>query len=108
MAALSVASFGGCAGGAGSKPAANRLTASPSTPTAKLFDGRGKVTKINLDLVSVELEHEEIKGLMPGMIMEFYVREKKELEPLKVGDTVEFILEDDRGQEKILAIRKLP
>ncbi len=65
------------------------------------------VTKINLELGSVELDHEEIKGLMPPMIMEFYVAEKKEIEVLKVGDKVEFVIESNRGQEKIISIKKI-
>ncbi|CAN5857551.1 hypothetical protein BH20ACI4_BH20ACI4_32470 [soil metagenome] len=35
----------------------------------KRFDGTGVVTKLNLELGSVELDHEEIKGSMPAMIM---------------------------------------
>ena len=73
----------------------------------KRFDGKGVVTKINLELGSVELDHEEIKGSMPAMIMEFYVTDKRELEPLKVGDRVEFVLEEDRGQEKLTSIKKI-
>lgn len=71
----------------------------------KRFDGKGVVTKINLELGSVELDHEEIEGSMPAMIMEFYVTDKRQLEPLKVGDKVEFVLEEDRGQEKLTSIK---
>jgi Cu/Ag efflux protein CusF len=85
-------------------------TASPVvTPTPSKngnYTGKGVVTKINLELVSVELDHEEIKGLMPKMIMEFYVKEKAELEKLKVGDKVEFVVEYRDGQEKIISIKK--
>ncbi len=70
------------------------------------YNGKGKVTKINLELVSVELDHEEIKDVMPRMIMEFYVSEKSELEKLKVGDEVDFVLEYKDGQEKIINIKK--
>jgi Cu/Ag efflux protein CusF len=80
--------------------------ASPSVPKNKNYDGKGVVTKINLELVSVELDHEEIKGLMPKMTMEFYVKEKAELEKLKVGDKVEFVVEYRDGQEKIISIKK--
>ena len=45
-----------------------------SSPKNGNYNGKGVVTKINLDLVSVELDHEEIKGLMPKMTMEFYVK----------------------------------
>ncbi len=78
----------------------------PGKTTIKTYDCKGVVTKINLEIVSVELDHEEIKGLMPKMTMEFYVKEKSELEQLKVGDTVDFVLEDDAGAERIIKIRK--
>jgi len=85
------------------KPA---IAATPDNSGVRTFNGRGVVTKINLESVSVELNHEEIKGLMPAMIMEFYAKEKGELEVLKVGDKVDFLLEDNAGQEKIVKITK--
>ncbi len=78
----------------------------PDKTKIRTFDGKGVVTKINLELVSVELDHEEIKGLMPKMTMEFYVKEKSELEKLKVGDAVDFVLEDNAGAEQIISIKK--
>jgi Cu/Ag efflux protein CusF len=81
-------------------------TVSSDKTKIKTFEGKGVVTKINLELVSVELDHEEIKGLMPKMTMEFYVREKSELEKLKVGDAVDFVLEDNAGAEQITSIKK--
>lgn len=76
------------------------------TPKNGTYNGKGKVTKINLELVSVELDHEEIKDLMPRMIMEFFVMEKGELGKLKIGDQVDFVLEYKDGQEKITRIEK--
>jgi Cu/Ag efflux protein CusF len=84
-----------------------KVSATPDRAKIKTYQGRGKVTKIDLKLVSAELDHEEIEGLMPAMRMEFYVREKSELEALKVGDEVEFVLEDNAGAEKIISIRKI-
>lgn len=89
----------------------NNAAATPAPTVAdktkiRNFRGTGKVTKINLELVSVELDHEEIKGLMPKMIMEFYVKEKSELERLKVGDAVDFVLEDNAGAERIIEIKR--
>jgi len=43
---------------------------------------------------------------MPKMTMEFYVKEKRELEQLKVGDKVNFVLEDNAGAEQIINIKK--
>ncbi len=87
-------------------PTAAAPAASPDKTKIRTFDGKGVVTKINLELVSVELDHEEIKGLMPKMTMEFYVREKSELEKLKIGDAVDFVLEDNAGAEQIVSIKK--
>ncbi len=64
------------------------------------------ITKINTELGSVELNHEEIKCLMPAMQMEFYVSDKAMLNNLKVGETVDFVLEDNAGAERIIGIKK--
>src|SRR5687767_1461460 len=81
------------------KPAATQAApVSPTpVPTSSVtkngdYDGKGVVTKIDLELGSVEMDHEEIKDLMPPMKMEFYVSDKKLLEDLKVGDKVDFVL----------------
>jgi Cu/Ag efflux protein CusF len=78
----------------------------PSKPQNKNYDGKGIVTKIDLKLVSVEINHEKIEGLMPAMTMEFFVAKKPELEKLKVGDKVDFVVEYKDGQEKIIGIKK--
>ncbi len=89
-----------------SNSSANQPTATPDKSKIKNFKGRGKVTKINLELGSVELDHEEIKGLMPKMQMEFYVRKTDELKNLKLGDQVDFVVEDNAGAEIITNIKK--
>ena len=73
----------------------------------KIADGTGIVTKINTELGSVGLNHDEIKGIMPAMEgMEFYVGDVKMLDNLKIGDKVDFVLEDDAGAERIINIKK--
>ncbi len=72
----------------------------------KLIDSKGVVTKINLENPSVELDHEEIKGIMPAMNMEFFVKDKKMLDGLKLGDKVDFTLEDNKGAELIVKLSK--
>jgi Cu/Ag efflux protein CusF len=90
--------------------AAQSVPATPGpsafVPKNKTYNGRGVVTKINLELVSVEVNHEKIEGLMDAMVMEFFVAKKAELETLKVGDKVEFVIEYKDGQEKIISIGK--
>lgn len=71
------------------------------------YPGKGKITKINLGLGSVEMDHEEIKGVMPPMRMEFYVTDKKILDGLSIGDNVDFTLLYKDGTEKIASIKKL-
>ena len=92
------------------KPAAT-VTATPApSPSATIedgdYDGKGVVTKINTELGSVELDHEEIEGLMPRMIMEFYVSDKKLLDGLKVGDKVDFTVRYKQRTETIVKIGK--
>jgi Cu/Ag efflux protein CusF len=88
------------------QPAKPSPTVAADKSKIKTFDGTGAITKINLEIGSVELDHEEIKGLMPKMIMEFYVSDKKMLDGLKVGDKVDFVLEDNAGVEQIIKIKR--
>ena len=87
-------------------PTAAAPSASPKVPKNGNYNAKGVVTKINLELVSVELDHEEIPDLMPAMVMEFFVKEKSELEKLKIGDKIDFVLEYKDGQEKIVSLKK--
>ena len=90
-------------------PPPNTATPVPTSTKPKDGDypGRGKVTKINLELGSVELNHEEIVGVMPPMIMEFYVSDKSLLSGVAVGDAVEFTLRYKHPSETIVSITKI-
>ena len=78
----------------------------PSIPKDGNYDGNGEVTKINSELGSVELKHEEIKDLMPAMQMEFFVKDKSLLKGLAVGDKVDFVIEYKHPTEIIVSIKK--
>ena len=54
----------------------------------------------------IGIDHGEIKGLMPAMQMDFYVKDKSLLEGLTVGDQIDFTVENGVGGIKIVAIRK--
>ncbi len=71
------------------------------------YPAKGKITKINTELKSVELDHEDIPGVMPKMIMEFYVIEPAKIDALKVGDNVDFTLRYKDHTETIVAITKV-
>lgn len=87
--------------------------ASPSNTPAEVknYRGVGTVMKVVTENgygnpPSVELDHEEIVGLMPPMRMEFYVKEKSLVSGLKVGDKVDFTIEEKGGTEIISEIKK--
>lgn len=77
-----------------------------SMPMEGNYNGKGTVTKIDLNPGSVELNHENIEGLMPAMQMEFYVTDKALLKGLAVGDKVDFVIEYKGGRETINSITK--
>ena len=100
----------GCGGEA--KPA-NTPPASTPAPQANLewpkngnYNAKGKVTKINNELGSIELDHGDIPGLMPAMIMEFFVKDKALLSDVKVGDQVDFVIEYKHPAETVVEIKK--
>jgi len=92
--------------------ASQPVTVKPPSQELRTYQGVGVVTKVVLEnpydktLSSVELNHEEIVGLMPPMIMEFYVKEKSLLNSIKVGDKVDFTVEAKGGTEIISQIKK--
>jgi Cu(I)/Ag(I) efflux system protein CusF len=96
----------------GNKPQNVRTaqTASP-VPTASIpkdgnYDGKGEVTKINPELGSIEMKHEDMPGLMPAMQMEFFVKDKALLKGLAIGDKVDFAVEYKHPTEIIVSIKK--
>lgn len=57
------------------------------------------VATINRSEGWIEINHEEIKGLMPAMQMEFNVKDKTLLDKVNVGDRVDFtIVETEKGE----------
>ena len=89
--------------------AANSPTPAPtlSVPKDGDYNGKGVVTKINLDAASVEVDHEEIKELMPAMKMEFFVSDKKLFDGLKVDDKINFVVRYKHPTETIVDIKKV-
>ena len=65
----------------------------------KPYPGTGVVVTINREEAWIEINHEEIKGLMPAMQMEFNVKDKSLLDRAKVGQRVDFIItETEKGE----------
>ena len=71
----------------------------PPTVLGKPYPGTGVVTIINQKEGWVEIEHEEIKDLMPAMTMEFWIRNPSIMKGIRVADKVDFVVvEDSKGQ----------
>lgn len=65
----------------------------------KPYPGTGVVATINKKEGWIEINHEDIKDLMPAMQMEFNVKDKSLLDKVSVGDRVEFtIVETEKGE----------
>ena len=65
----------------------------------------GEVRKIDLSAKKITLKHGEIKNLdMPPMTMVFQIKDPAMLETVKVGDKVQFTVEEKNGAMTVLTI----
>ena len=63
------------------------------------YPATGVVVLINRKEGWIEINHEEIKGLMPAMQMEFWVKNRSLLEKVKAGDQIDFtVVETETGE----------
>lgn len=83
-------------------PSPQNISGPPGLPTPimnKPYPGTGVVVTVNRNEGWVEINHEEIKDLMPAMQMEFNVKDKSLLNNVKAGDKVNFtIVETEKGE----------
>ena len=91
----------------GNSASATQNQADPSQQASvKYHHGVGIIKKITPQEPSVEIDHEEIKGYMAAMRMEFHVKDKSLLESIQPEDKVDFTVEDKQGIEVISEIKK--
>ncbi len=65
----------------------------------------GEVRKIDMGAKKITLKHGEIKSLdMPPMTMVFQVKDPAMLEKVKVGDKVQFTVENASGAMTVLTL----
>ena|SRR5829696_2876053 len=97
--------FGAC-----SKQPVNRENPAPSGPAAAIqpntYQGVGVVKGLDSKAPAIEIDHEEIVGLMPAMQMEFPVTDVALLSGLAVNDRIDFTVVEKTGQMKVTAITK--
>ena len=80
----------------------------PSPVIGQPYPGTGIVTLINLKEGWIEIRHEEIKGLMPAMEMEWWVKDKSLLKSVQVGDRVDFTVVETGKGEFITSLTRIP
>lgn len=79
----------------------------PAPVMNKPYPGTGVVAKVNRSEGWVEINHEEIKDLMPAMQMEFNVKDKSLLNDVKPGDKVNFTIVETEKGEWLTEIKKI-
>ena len=79
----------------------------PPTVPDKPYPGTGIVKILNPKEGWVEIEHEEIKDLMPAMTMEFWIRNPSIMKGIRVGDKVDFIVVEDRKGQYLTELKKV-
>jgi len=85
---------------------ANGPAGFPPAVMNKLYPGTGVVVQINRQEGWIEINHEEIKDLMPAMQMEFWVRDKSLLDQVKAGDRVDFTVLETTGGEYLTELKR--
>ncbi len=81
------------------------LTSAAGSEAPTRFEGEGRVVAVDEARHAVTLDHGPIRGLMPGMRMEFPVQRGELLRGLQIGDLVRFSLQP-RGPEWVVATIK--
>lgn len=91
----------------GNSASATRSQAESAQPAnVKYHHGVGIIKKVTPQDPSVEIDHEEIKGYMAAMRMEYQVKDKSLLDSIQPGDKVDFTVEEKQGVEVISEIKK--
>jgi Cu/Ag efflux protein CusF len=80
----------------------------PTPVVGQPYPGRGVVTVVNRREGWVEIRHEEIKGLMPAMQMEWSVKDGSMLKSIRVGDGVEFTVVETGSGEILTELKRVP
>ena len=108
IACMALTLIAACTNGRGPSPPVSTpapSAAAAATP-ANTYQGVGTVKSISPKVPAIEIDHEDIVGLMQGMQMEFPVTDSALLNGLAVNDRVDFTIDNAKGEMKIIAIKK--
>lgn len=78
----------------------------PPAVVGKPYAATGAVVLINLKEGWLEINHDEIKDLMPPMQMEWSVKDKSLLKSVRAGDRVEFTVVETGSGEVITELKR--
>ena len=88
----------------------NRSNSTASGPAAAVqttsYHSTGIVKGLDPKLPAIEIDHQDIVGLMPAMQMQFPVADKALLNGLAVNDRIDFTVENSTGEIRVIAIKK--
>lgn len=70
------------------------------------YRGVGVVKRLDQKTPAIEIDHQDIEGLMPAMQMEFPVTDPNLLNGLAVNDEIEFTVDNTAGIMRVTEIRK--
>lgn len=71
------------------------------------YRGRGIVREINREGLTITIEHQGIPGFMPvPSVLSFMVANAELLQDVEVGDAVEFVLQHNPAETKIIELTK--
>ena len=90
-------------------PAATIPARPPGYPLPEMnrpYPATGVVVLINRKEGWIEINHDEIKGLMPAMQMEFWVKDKSLFDNAKAGDRVDFTIVETETGEYLTALKR--
>ena len=90
-------------GGTPNVPPASGPSAAVQTTT---YQAVGVVKGLRPETPAIDIDHEDIKDLMPAMEMEFHISDKKLLDGLIIGDRIDFTIEHGVGGLRVTAIKK--
>jgi Cu/Ag efflux protein CusF len=88
-------------------PPSPTITPRPAPILNHPYPGRGVVKIINRKEGWIEIDHEDIQGLMPAMEMEFWVKDRSLMDNVSVGDHVDFTIVETEKGEYLTQIKKV-
>lgn len=94
-----------CAPHAGNK--SSKAEGPAAAIETRTYEAVGTVKALDPKLPSIEIDHGDVKGLMPAMQMWFHVKDAGLIQGLAAGDRVEFSIESGVGGLKVVAIKKV-